>query len=267
MNFELILTSVVLFTGAIVLLDRLMFAPARKIQHGVAYPTEKNPAFKLSLWVEYSRSLFPVLLFVLCLRSFVVEPFRIPSGSLKPTLLVGDFVLVNKYIYGLRLPILHTKFYDVSEPQLGDVVVFRWPPNPSIDYIKRIVGLPNERLSYIDKTLAVDHRVARQQMLNAAVDSDDQGNSWPIEIKSENLDGVDHKIYIRPDTLAENFYNLRVPKGSYFAMGDNRDDSADSRYWGFVPEANLAGKAFMILFSWDSENYRVRWERIGLHIN
>jgi signal peptidase I len=267
MDFETLLTLVVIGTGLIILVDRLFFAPERKAQYGIFYPRkDKDGPVKLSPWVEYSLSLFPILLLVLLLRSFVVEPFRIPSGSLKPTLLIGDFVLVNKFTYGLRLPVLHTKIYSMNEPKLGDVVVFRWPPNPSEDYIKRIVGLPGERLAYLDKILSVNGQAALQSYQGKATDSNDVGEEWPVLVNQENLATVKHAIYLRPDIAPQNFSGLVVPQDEYFVMGDNRDDSNDSRYWGFVPEKNLAGKAFMIWFSWDSVKHRVRWDRIGMRI-
>jgi signal peptidase I len=250
-NFELLLTLAVLISGIIWLIDALFFAKQRRLAEG-----------KTPLLVDYARSFFPILLIVLLLRSFLAEPFRIPSGSDKPTLLVGDFILVNKFGYGLRLPVLHTKILSIGEPKEGDIIVLRYPPDPSVDYIKRIVGLPGDHINYINKVLYINGKEAPQQFIGNAEDNDGSPPSWPVIEKTENLLGVDHKIYLNPGMPAQDF-SVTVPKGEYFAMGDNRDNSSDSRYWGFVPEANLVGKAFMVWFSWDNDKNNVRWNRIG----
>lgn len=255
-DFELILTLIVILAGVISLIDLIFFAPKRKKQ-GVA---------KVPWAAEYARSFFPVLLLVLLLRALIVEPFRIPSGSDEPTLLVGDFIAANKYTYGFRLPVLHNKILAVDEPHLGDIILFRWPVNPSKNFIKRAVGVPGDTVSYVNKVLFINGKEAKQTTLGTATDKDDAtGQSWPVEVREENLNGIKHKIYVRPDVPAQDF-SLVVPPGQYFAMGDNRDDSDDSRYWGFVPEQNLVGKAFLIWFSWDNDPYRIRWERLGTRI-
>jgi len=253
-DFELILTLAVIFSGLIYLADAMILAKRR--------PADA----KLPLLIEYSRSFFPILLIVLVLRSFLAEPFRIPSGSDKPTLLPGDFILVNKFDYGVRLPVLHTKIVKVGEPERGDIAVFRYPVDPSKDYIKRVIGVPGDRISYIDKTLYVNGKVMPQTAVGTAIDSDDvNGPRWPVQIKEEDFFGIKHKIYLRPDVPAQDF-SLTVPPGQYFMMGDNRDNSNDSRYWGFVPEQNLLGKAFLIWFSWDSAHTTIAWSRIGTRI-
>ena len=250
-DFELILTLAVIISGIIYLIDVLAFAKKR-------VKDAKPPVV-----IEYARSFFPILLIVLILRSFLAEPFRIPSGSDKPTLLVGDFILVNKFDYGVRLPVLHTKIINIDEPQRGDIAVFRPPFDASVDYIKRIIGMPGDRISYINKTLYVNGKEIPQTLLGETTDSDNDGRpSWPVQIKEEDLLGIKHKIYVRPDVPAQDF-SVTVPAGHYFVLGDNRDDSNDSRYWGFVPEQNLVGKAIYIWFSWDNENTKVRWSRIG----
>ena len=249
-NFPLILVILVALSGIIVLLDKCFLAKQRAT------------TAKLPLWIDYAHSFFPILLIVLLLRSFLVEPFRIPSGSLEPTLLVGDFVLVNKYIYGLRLPVLNDKILKWREPKHGDVVVFRWPPNPKIDYIKRIIGVPGDHIQYKDKILYINGKKAPQKFLAYTTDSDDAGHNWVVEKREENFLGVKHDIYIRPDAPAQDF-SVTVPKNDYFVMGDNRDDSSDSRFWGFVPEKNLIGKAFAIWMSWSGFKDDIRWRRIG----
>lgn len=256
MNFELILTLLVLISGILALAEKLYFAPRR------AGKEQSQPVI-----FEYACSFFPILLLVLVIRSFIFEPFTVPSGSLKPTLLVGDFVLTSKSSYGLRLPVIGTKIVKIGEPQRGDIVVFRWPPDPSIYYIKRVIGLPGDRISYINKTLYVNGQPAPQVFQQQRTVTTDNGNTSKVELKQENLLGIKHSIYVRPEIPADNFEDIVVPAGHYFMMGDNRDDSFDSRGWGFVPEANLVGKAILIWFSWNKEKHHVRWNRIGLKIN
>lgn len=256
-NFEFYLTLAVIVCGLVWLVDILFFARSRYAKQADA----KHPVL-----VEYARSFFPVLLIVLLLRSFLAEPFRIPSGSDEPTLLVGDFILVNKYVYGLRLPVLHNKFLSMSEPRRGDILVFRWPVDPSIDFIKRVVGVPGDQISYVNKQLYINGQLAPQKFLNKTTDMDENNHVWPVDTEQEDLLGVKHKIYLRPDVPARDF-SVIVPPGEYFVMGDNRDSSYDSRYWGFVPEANITGKAIMLWFSWDKNHYKVRWDRIGKEID
>jgi signal peptidase I len=217
---------------------------------------------KEPLLVEYAHSFFPVLFVVMILRSFIVEPFRIPSGSMMPTLLIGDFILVNKFTYGVRLPVANKKIIDVGEPQRGDIVVFRFPQDPSVDYIKRIVGLPGDRIAYYNKQVYVNGRVASQTRLGSYVGTG-KGSTMTGAIQlNEELTGVVHDILIRdgqPTVQGE----FTVPPGNYFVMGDNRDNSNDSRYWGTVPEGNLVGKAFLIWMNWDWDNGGVALARLG----
>ncbi len=221
------------------------------------YPTEKEP-----LLVEYARSFFPVVLVVLLLRSFLVEPFRIPSGSMMPTLLVGDFILVNKFTYGVRLPVLNTKVIELGEPERGDIVVFRFPKQPSVDYIKRVIGLPGDRIGYFGKKIYVNGQVVNQTPISRYQGVGQGASMTGAEYLEEDLTGVKHSILISPGvpTVEDVFV---VPQGHYFVMGDNRDNSNDSRYWGFVPEANLVGKAFFIWMNWDWENNGIAFDRPG----
>lgn len=251
-NFELILFYATLLCGIIALIDILFFAKKRRL-------TQK----KMPLIFDYARSFFPVLLAVFLLRSFLFEPFRIPSGSLKPTLDIGDFILVNKFEYGIRLPVIHKKIYARGEPKRGDIFVFRWPANPSIDFIKRVVGLPGDRISYIDRVLVVNDQKIPQTFINDGTDHDDEGNSWKVTLKKEDLLGVEHMIYQSPEKQSVDFHDIVVPEGMYFVMGDNRDESADSRFWGFVPEENIVGKASLVWMSWNSDKHNVRWDRLG----
>lgn len=228
------------------------------LKHQGRRPTEE----KEPLLVEYAHSFFPILFIVLLLRSFLVEPFRIPSGSMMPTLLVGDFILVNKFIYGIRLPVLHTKIVDVSEPERGDIVVFRYPNDPSVDYIKRVVGLPGDRIAYYNKRLYINGKPVPLKPLGRYVGVGQNQRYHGALVFEETLGKVKHQIMIiegRPSVEGE----FTVPAGHYFVMGDNRDNSNDSRYWGPVPEENLVGKAFFIWMHWEPSNPGVVFDRIG----
>ena len=251
----LVLASAV--TGIIWALDAWWLGPRRRRLRG---EDAKEP-----VWVEYSRSLFPVIFVVLLLRSFLVEPFRIPSGSMMPTLLVGDFILVNKFAYGLRLPVLNTKFVDIGEPARGDVVVFRYPRDPATDYIKRVVGLPGDRVAYYDKQLYINGRPVAKEPLGTYEGEGSGIGFTGTRLYLEHLDGVDHQILIDPDKRSVEG-EIVVPEGYYFVMGDNRDNSNDSRYWGPVPEGNLVGKAFLIWMNWDARG-GIAWRRIGRTIH
>jgi len=270
-DFPAIMVTAVFVTGVLWALDIMLWAPRRRsaaalLSDQVSADDDvekaKEEILKESIFVEYSRSLFPVILAVLVLRSFMVEPFRIPSGSMMPTLLAGDFILVNKFAYGVRLPVLDTKIIPVGLPERGDVLVFRYPKNPSIDYIKRVVGLPGDKVAYYNKQLFINGEPAIQAGLGV-YDAVGAGVSMAgAQMRSEDLTGIQHNILIdtQRGTVEGEF---QVPEGRYFVMGDNRDNSNDSRYWGFVPEENLVGKAFMIWMNWDATAGGVTWSRIG----
>jgi signal peptidase I len=247
-DFELILFYAVVISGVISLFDIIFLAKKRKL----AFQTQnkryaKGDEIKYPLIIEYARSFFPILLLVFLLRSFLYEPFRIPSSSLEPTL--------------LRVPVIHKKIFKIDEPKRGDIFVFRFPANPSIDFIKRVIGLPGDHIKYLDKVLYVNGEKIPQEMLSLTARVDEQGTSQAVYLKEENLLGVKHAIYQNKDQTSENFNDIVVPEGMYFAMGDNRDDSADSRYWGFVPDKNIIGKAVIVLGSWNSSKYRLRLDR------
>lgn len=213
--------------------------------------------------IEYSKSFFPVLLIVLVVRSFIVEPFRIPSSSMMPSLLIGDFILVNKFSYGVHLPVINTKIIEVGKPERGDVMVFRYPNKPSLDYIKRVVGLPGDKIGYFNKTLFVNGKKVEQielgkyQAIGAGINMDQS------QLRQEQLPSKAHDILIMPERPSIEGEAV-VPAGHYFMMGDNRDNSNDSRYWGTVPEANIVGKAFMIWMNWDGG---IDFKRLGSTIN
>lgn len=227
----------------------------------IEYSEENEP-----LLVEYARSFFPIVLIVFLLRSFIAEPFRIPSGSMMPTLLIGDFILVNKFTYGIRLPVINKKIIDINEPQRGDAVVFRYPKNPEVDYIKRVIGLPGDRISYINKQLTINGQVMKQVSLGRYQGLGQGKSMTGAEILTEDLQTLKHDILInhRAPNIKGTYI---VPQGHYFVMGDNRDNSNDSRYWGTVPEENLVGRAFFIWMNWDWENTGIGFNRIGTVIN
>jgi signal peptidase I len=245
MNLALWLVSATAISGVLYCIDKFY---------------KKIPANNvINKTLEWLASSFPVLITVLVIRTFIAEPFRIPSGSLEPTLLIGDFLFVNKFIYGLRLPVTDTKILDIGHPKVGDIVVFRWPVDPSYNYIKRVVGAPGDVVKYTNKVISVNGVVTPRKFKHVTVDP---SSGYMVYEFEETLNGVTHDIFTRHDVPAVDF-EVKVPPHSYFMMGDNRDDSADSRYWGFVDEQYLRGKAAFIWFSIDIENYKIRWKRIG----
>ncbi|MDX2350049.1 MAG: signal peptidase I [Porticoccus sp.] len=243
-NFPLVLMILVIVTGIIWFIDRLVLAKKRGDQ---PVPT----------WVEYSGSFFPVLLVVFVLRSFLFEPFQIPSGSMIPTLKVGDFILVNKYAYGLRLPVTGTKIVPVSEPQRGDVMVF-FPPNDDRYFIKRVIGLPGDSIRILNNILYVNDELAEQTVYP------EMPEDPRFLLMEEDLDGVVHRMQKRKvaGRLGKN-YAIVVPKGHYFMVGDNRDNSSDSRVWGPVPEKNIVGKAVAVWMHWESFSSLPSFSRMG----
>ncbi|QQE89833.1 signal peptidase I [Azotobacter chroococcum] len=278
-NFPLLLVLAVLVSGALALLDLIVLAPRRRAavasyEGSVGQPDQSvlDRLNKEPLLVEYGKSFFPVLAIVLVLRSFLVEPFQIPSGSMKPTLEVGDFILVNKFAYGIRLPVLDTKVIEVGEPQRGDVMVFRYPSDPSINYIKRVVGLPGDHIRYgSDKRLFVNGAPVAEQLLGKA-----SGVLGSAVLYKEQLGDVEHLIRKETRRHAEPSREWVVPEGHYFMMGDNRDNSNDSRYWndpqltgemqGMVPDENIVGKAFAVWMSWPEPKLQnlPNFSRVGL---
>lgn len=259
MNFALILFVALVVTGGIWLLDALLLKRTRDT--GVREP----------LLVEYAKSFFPVILVVFALRSFLVEPFKIPSGSMMPTLLIGDFILVNKYTYGIRLPVINKKVVALNDPKRGDIMVFRYPADPGLDYIKRVIGVPGDVIEYRNKQLSINGHPVRTVNTGTYSYVGNGLNYITATVHEEHLNGVGHTMMTEPSKPAvypqqvvdfpsrENCsYNIdgegfacKVPEGQYFMMGDNRDASNDSRYWGFVPDKNIVGKAFFIWMNFD----------------
>lgn len=248
-NLALILTALTVISGIVVALDKFVW----KTDMG----DESGALSVQRVVVEYSRSFFPVLLFVLVVRSFIFEPFRIPSGSMMPTLLEGDFIFVKKYTYGLRLPVTETKFVETGNPKRGDVVVFRLPSDPSINYIKRVVGLPGDTVTYERHRLTVNGEV---------IDLDPSERRFRnVPIFVEDLDGRVHDILVTNPEFSRGDSTYRVPEGQYFMMGDNRDRSQDSRFIGMIPEEFLVGEAvrvWMHFIPWSMPD----WSRIGTKI-
>ena len=287
MNFALILFLLTIVTGSAWLFDKVLLAGRRRERargavanydlqrRGDTATVQRSDVEQAALrepsWVEYSKAFFPVLLIVFLLRSFLAEPFKIPSSSMRPTLEVGDFILVNKFIYGLRLPIIEKKIIPLGDPQRGDVVVFRYPVNPTQDFIKRVVGLGGDVVEYRDKQIRVNGEPWPQKP--------DGTYSYLEGLRFDTLErrlettapglAREHTIGVNPQAQPvyplnvrsfpgrencdynERGFTCKVPAGHYLMMGDNRDNSDDSRYWGFVPDDHIRGKAFFIWFNWD----------------
>ena len=282
-NFSLLLFLAAVVTGIYWLAERFYFLPQRRhavvaleaatfqrhaelAEKGITkVDTDINEARNRLImqpwWLDWTAGLFPVIIVVFLLRSFLFEPFKIPSGSMIPTLIINDLILVNKFHYGVRLPVINLKVLDNNSPQHGDVMVFRYPPKPSLDYIKRVVGLPGDEVAYLNKKLTINGKPLKQTTLPDFFDEDTMRYSKQFEEttlankKYRLLNDDDRPAFIPGTEDFSNKQNCRysnegvvckVPDGHYFMMGDNRDNSLDSRYWGFVPEKNIVGKAFFV---------------------
>jgi signal peptidase I len=282
-NFALVLMVLTTVTMAYWLAERFYFRPQRERQAAAVTegdaqrrkelaargiqavddtaPQAREQALAQPWWLDWSAGLFPVIAAVFVLRSFVVEPFKIPSGSMLPTLEVGDLILVNKYQYGLRLPVFHKKLVDNQTPSRGDVVVFRYPLDTRIDYIKRVVALPGDEVEWRNQRVTLNGKLVP---LRAASESYDAEARRMVPLSVETLGATDHRVLVDPSRpsfaspmrdysgpvdacqYTNDGVRCKVPAGHYFVMGDNRDNSVDSRFWGFVPEQNLVGRAFFV---------------------
>ncbi|MCD2513514.1 signal peptidase I [Comamonas endophytica] len=282
-NFSLLLFLATVVTGVYWVAERLYFWPRRRAaaaaleqsmverraeldRKGIAKvdlevsPEARGRVLMQPWWLDWTAGLFPVIAIVFVLRSFLFEPFKIPSGSMIPTLLVGDLILVNKFTYGVRLPVLNKKVIEVSTPERGDVMVFRFPPQPTLDYIKRVVGVPGDEIGYFNKRLTINGQPVETAKLPDFFEKDEMKYFQQFE---EKLGGKAHRLLNNANASAfiqgasdfpfrENCrysvegVSCKVPEGHYFVMGDNRDNSLDSRYWGFVPDENIVGKAFFV---------------------
>ncbi|MFA5676863.1 MAG: signal peptidase I [Pseudomonas sp.] len=287
-NFPLLLVIAVAVTGLLALFDLIWLAPRRRravaayeAQVAAADPSTLQRLNKEPLLVEYGKSFFPVLAVVLILRSFLVEPFQIPSGSMKPTLAIGDFILVNKFSYGIRLPVLENKIIPIGDPQRGDVMVFRYPNDPRINYIKRVVGLPGDRIGYVNKQLVVNGEVVPRELIRTQTD-DEVPAGHPlqafakVDIYQEQLGETSHEARYKAISQTPPSREWVVPDGYYFMVGDNRDNSNDSRYWsstsmpqelwGMVPDNYIVGKAFAVWMHWPEPKLRnlPSFSRVGL---
>lgn len=269
-DFSALLVLLTFVSGIIWAADSLFFASKRKNESVSTSPHkngERNVAHE-PLMVDYARSFFPVFFIVLVLRSFILEPFRIPSASMMPTLLIGDFILVNKFDYGIRLPVLNTKIFPNKTPKRGDIIVFRYPEDPRIPFIKRVVAVAGDKVAYFDKTLYING-IADRQKYNGLYEDDGPGrnmNGW--QLLEATTGEIDHEILLNPHRQSQVVEKI-VPEGHYFVLGDNRDNSKDSRFWGFVPDENLMGRAFYIWMNWSNNrwwnlpSWDVEWDRIG----
>ncbi len=255
LSFPLFLTSCLFVTGIITLFDKL-FLRKRRL-------TDFKDEPKV---VEYARAFFPVILLVWVVRSFIFQPYRVPTGSLEPTVVPGDLIAVDQFSYGVRLPITRSKIFSVGEPKTGDIALFHWPVNFPVIFVKRVIGIPGDHIVYKNKILYINGVEAKQTADGVGFD---EYKGKAVEKRIENLNGIKHEIYIDPDDSPMRPLDITVPNGFYFMMGDNRDDSDDSRMWGFVPEHNLIGKAHYIWMnwnktaSWSKPLQWIRWNRLG----
>ncbi len=262
-DFALLFTILTALTGAIWLIDRVLFAPARK------RAMEGGEERREPVVVEYSRSLFPVILIILLVRSFLGEPYRIPSESMMPNLLIGDFILVNKYAYGLRLPVLDTKIVPVGEPQRGDVIVFHPPVAPEQVWIKRVIGLPGDVIDYHNYQLTVNGQPVTSEQIGPYLGQGSGRNMTGAQVVREDLPERSHTVLSMnvPPMFQDERANgtWTVPVGYYFMMGDNRDNSEDSRFWPshFLPERNVVGKAVLVWMNFDWDAKKMDSSRIG----
>ncbi|MEJ2114571.1 MAG: signal peptidase I [Gammaproteobacteria bacterium] len=272
-DLELALLIGAVVTGLVWLLDKLFLGDKRRKRalensynstHSQEAVEPRSKDYREPWFIDLCKSFFPILLIVLILRSFVAEPFRIPSGSMMPTLLHGDFILVNKFSYGIRLPVWHKKILNIGSPQRGDVAVFRYPKNPADDYIKRVIGLPGDHIIYRNKKLYINGDLVSQEKNGIYQGKGANSVMNGATIFRENLKQPHNILLKKFGNYALGEYT--VPQNHFFVMGDNRDHSSDSRIWGFVPEENLVGRAFLVWMNWDFTGKKFNFNRVGKKI-
>lgn len=251
-DFLNILALIAIFCGIVSLVDWLM-----RRKHKFAEGERKY-----SLFVEYARSFFPVFVIVLIIRCFLFQPYRVPTGSLEPTVMPGDLIFVTQYNYGLKIPLWDKTIIPTSKPKQGQIALFRWPVNPGLTFVKRVIGVPGDHISYIDKVFYINGVKQTQTFVRNFTEITENGTQ-PVKEYLEDLGGLKHYIIRNPDMPSTNFKDLVVPKGMYFMVGDNRDDSDDSRYWGFVPEQFFIGRAMFVWFHITFSPFHISWDRIG----
>jgi signal peptidase I len=274
MDFAFALFGGLVITGGVVLWDRLQRPKEPDFKGKETIGTDSRTA---GIIIEYARAFFPVILVVFVLRSFIVEPFRIPSGSMLPSLYIGDFILVSKFSYGIRLPLINQKVFSIGTPKRGEVLVFRYPHDEKTNYIKRVVGLPGDIVDYKNKRLRINGNVVDLQKSNREDTEQGTQSNEQVRVHIERLGKSSHGILLDTSLGSRDYTRIVVPPDKYFVMGDNRDHSNDSRFWGFVPEENIVGRAFFVWFSWDSNKNDhfwndyigggANWPRIGTTID
>jgi signal peptidase I len=254
-DFLNILALATIFTGVITLVDYLRTRKSRRELKA------SGQEIKYPLVIDYARAFFPVLLIVLILRSFVVQNYKVPTGSLEPTVMPGDLIAVNQYNYGIKLPLWGTTVVPVGLPKVAQIALFRWPVNPAVTFVKRVIGVPGDKISYINKVLYINGEKQPQTYIGTAVDK--ERDAVPVKEYAETLGGYTHHIWVRSNRTPTDFKNLVVPKGHYFMMGDNRDNSDDSRDWGFVPEDAFLGRGMVVWMNMRFSPFSIDWHRIG----
>src|SRR3990167_11558537 len=253
-DLPFIFLCAVVISGLIALVDKLWWEKKRKAE-GI----QKMPTI-----IEYARSFFPILLIVMLIRSFWVQPYKVPTGSLEPTVQPVEYLLLNQYIYGIKLPVWDKTIIPVSQPKRGDIALFHWPVNPSIEFIKRVVGVPGDTISMIDSVLYINGKKCDQTFVKYTTDTNGADQpTWRVKEMEENLLGVKHKIFLCADdscrrNVMPNFYQLKIPAGEYLMIGDNRDNSDDGRSWGLVKQNAFVGRGILIWWSWDY-HWHIRW--------
>lgn len=250
-NVELTLTLAMLIVLTVKLLDDYVLIKYRA-------PDESSGPY-----IQVAQDLCWFLVILWLIRSFAFNIYRVPSGSLEPTVDTGDFLLVNQYVYGINLPVVHKQLVPFGKPKRGDIALFYYPNDPNLIFVKRVIGIPGDHIVYKNKMLSINGKLVPQKDLGLTENIDDTGKPEKVKKMQETLTDHTYNVIVQPYTPNYREVDLVVPKKEYFMMGDNRDNSNDSRYWGTVPEGEFIGKAILVWMSWDSHAWRIRWNRIG----